>query len=441
VVLLVLGGLQLVTQQPAAAADDAYLTTPMTGPLPVCPSDMFTISGNMDVYANSPVGGDTVALNYSRALGLKNNCANMNWQQPGNSSVIEQAMNAYATPNTFSINNQTQTVVFRADAVSAPGPLNVDFPPCMPRSTRAGGCTSPGLRLYVAYRLANGDGQFLGKWTIAGTTGNPNPYFDLTRGSCPDNYAGQWDPGYPDQGSPCPYSLNFVTDVNGKPNLTRAMQVAVAIDGVSGTETANGSTGYKYSSAGVATMVFTPGASTSLGLTSSRSAVDLGKPVDLTATAQGPAPGATVNFYATGAGRRTFVGSAVTDAQNRAVLRVRPSQTTTYTASLVSGGAETVTTSPVEVGVAPTAKLKAKRLQGAHVRFTGTVGPKTVGLKVQLQKRVGRKWKKVATATTKKGKVAFELTVPDGTTSYRIRTMATALYLEDVSKPVTVTGP
>src|SRR5689334_9148774 len=91
-VLLVLGGTQLAVAPPASALNDAYLTTPMTGPLPVCPSTMFSIQGHQDVYANSPVGQDTNALNMSRALGLKNNCANMNWQQPGNSSVIEQAM-------------------------------------------------------------------------------------------------------------------------------------------------------------------------------------------------------------------------------------------------------------------------------------------------------------------------------------------------------------
>ena len=288
---LLLGGLQLLTAPPAAA--DPYDTVPMTSPLPPCPSDQFTINNNNDAFANSPGGGDTVAFEPKMALGLKNNCANMNWQQPGNSSVIEQAVHTYVTPETFPINNTTQTVTFHVDGVNAPGPLNGDFPACMPRSTRAGGCTSPGGRVYIAYRLANGAGQFLGQWTLAGLVGKPNPYFDLTRRSCPNNHP-EWEAGFLDQGSPCSYDLNFVTDVNGKPNLTSAMQVAVALGASSGTVTVNGHTGPEFSSSGVASMVFTPGASTSLRLSGSAATVPYGRPLTLTATATGPAPGASV---------------------------------------------------------------------------------------------------------------------------------------------------
>ena len=439
ILVLVLGGPQLLTAPPAEAADDAYLTTPMTGTLPVCQSDMFTASGNMDVFANSPVGGDTPAINQSRALGLKNNCANMNWQQPGNSAVIEQAMNAYAVPDTFSINNTTQTVVFHADAVSAPGPLNADFPDCMPRSTRAGGCTSPGLRLFVAYRLANGAGQFLGKWTLAGTSGNPNPYFDLTRQSCPDNY-GNWDPGYPHTGAPCAYALNFVTDANGKPNLTTAMQVAVAIDGVSGTETANGTTGYKYSSAGIASMVFMPGSSTSLELGASAATVPYGKPVTLSATATGPAPGAQVGFYSQVlGGTPALVGTAATGVDGRATLATTVKQSASYYAALLNGGVQTVKTDPVGVLVGPSLKLKVKHDGGARYEFTGKVLPDVDGIQVQLQKLVGKKWKKAGKGKTKNGKVTISASVPDGTTTYRLRVAGSATYAASESKTRSVT--
>jgi hypothetical protein len=348
-------------------------------------------------------------------------------------------VHTYVTPETFPINNTTQTVTFHIDGVHAPGPHNGDFPACMPRSTRAGGCTSPGGRVYIAYRLANGAGQFLGQWTLAGLAGRPNPYFDLTRRSCPNNHP-EWEAGFLDQGSPCSYDLNFVTDVNGKPNLSSAMQVAVALGANSGTVTVNGHTGPEFSSSGVASMVFTPGASTSLRLTGSAATVPYGKPLTLTATATGPAPGASVGFYAqTGGAAATFLGTVNTGADGSATLSTKVTQSATYYAALVSGGAQTVKTTPVSVLVEPSVGLKATPEDGARWTFTGKVKPKLDGIKVVLQRQVGKKWKKAAKGKTKKGKVELTLAVPRGRTKYRLVVVASSGYAAAESATESVT--
>jgi hypothetical protein len=309
----------------------------------------------------------------------------------------------------------------------------------MPRSTRAGGCTSPGGRVYIAYRLANGAGQFLGPWTLAGLAGHPNPYFDLTRRSCPTNHP-EWEAGFLDQGSPCSYDLNFVTDVNGKPNLTSAMQVAVALGADSGTVTVNGHTGPEFTSSGVASMVFTPGASTSLRLAGSAATVPYGKPLTLTATAAGPPPGAQVGFYAqTGGAPATLAGTATTAADGSAVLTTSVTQSATYYAALLNGGVQTVRTTPVSVLVEPTIALKASHEDGARWTFTGKVKPELDGIKVVLQRQVGKKWKKAAKGRTKKGKVELTVTVPEGRTKYRLVVVAAPAYAAAESKVRSVT--
>ena len=126
----------------------------------------------------------------------------------------------------MSINDDPTTVTFQATAGIIPGPYNLYTDDCFPESGRAGGCANAFL-VNVAYRVANGSGQFVGPWTRVYDAGD-NPYFDFTRDldGCADNYPA-WVPGDQHIGMPCAFELNFATNVSGAPVLTSAMQVAL----------------------------------------------------------------------------------------------------------------------------------------------------------------------------------------------------------------------
>ena len=66
-----------------------------------------------------------------------------------------------ASPNTVSINDDPTTVTFQATAGIIPGPYNLYTDDCFPESGRAGGCANAFL-VNVAYRVADGSGQFVG---------------------------------------------------------------------------------------------------------------------------------------------------------------------------------------------------------------------------------------------------------------------------------------
>lgn len=440
VALLSVGGLQLLAAGPALAAP--INDTPMTGNLPACPSGMAAVSPS-PVFTNATTPAGYGELGPMVQVGLLNNCANGNWQDQ-DTSTYETGAIAKATPDTFSINNTPHTVNFDMSGVGAQGGFNTDYPSCMPLSTRAGGCTDPQgssggdwTTPMVAYRIAQGDGSFLGPWTLAGLPGAPNPYFDLTRGSCPNQHA-EWDAGYEDLGFPCTWTLNFVTDVNGKPNLTSAMQVVVAAHGRSGTATSGGVTGPEDDVEATISMLFQPGASTSVKLDTSANVVPYGKKLSLTATTVGAQPGAQVGFYSkVGSGPATLLGTAATGADKRATLTTKLKQTASYYAALVAGGVQTVKSSTRKVLVKPKLSLKVKHQTGPTYTFSASTKPAVGGITVVLQKRVGAKWKKAASGKTKGGKVTFSEPVPSGGT-FRLFVAGSASYAESTSKPATV---
>jgi hypothetical protein len=412
----------------------APIDDPMTGLLPACPAQLFSFS-QKDVWVE-----DDPLSNFSThsEAGLEQNCAWQNMQDRSDSNLWPRGVTAVAEPNTISINDDPTTVTLRATPSTATGPFNTAIPDCMPLSSRPGGCsdTTSNPALYVAYRLANGSGVFVGKWTHAGL-GGPNPYFDLTDPSCPDNYPG-WDSNYPHTGLPCTWELNFNTNVNGAPILTSAMQVVIAVDWLTGTKTVSGHTGYDYGYEAVVPMLFTPGGSTELSLGSLPSSVPHGTQVTLTADAVGPAAGTVVSFFRKPpGGAATLVGQDTTDAGGEASLVVTATGNAEYYASLSAPALES---SKRALGVTRVLGMKKiKKLEGRKVKITGTVDPGAIG-KVQLQLKGKKGWSTKKTANAKET-VTWTLKAPKGKSTWRIVSVATADFLESLSKSKSVTVP
>lgn len=407
----------------------------MTGLLPICPDQMWSFSPS-DVWA--PGTSTRGQFSSWAELGLKNSCAMQNWQHPEDTSTFNRGVDARAVPSTIPISDEPVDVVFQATAMATPGDggFNAYFPDsCMPQSTRPGGCTED-FPYQVAYRLANGAGEFVGRWTLAGFTANP--FFDMTKGSCPNNHP-EWSEGYETDGMPCRWTVQFATDAEGAPILTSAMQVAVIIGMNSGTMTVGEFTSYRYSVDPVVPMLFEPGASTSLSLRPSGTELLSGSELRLTATATGPQPGTPINFYRRRSGGDwSLLGQALTNDNGKAVLSTTVSTTATYRARVVSNGTETITSPEKEVVALRSLSLKTKQLPRSRARFTGDVGPDDDTGKVHLQLRKRKEWQTVERTAPEAGGVSWVLKVPDGTSQWRLLTKGTDDYGKSVSRTKTV---
>lgn len=409
---------------------NASVAVPMTGILPVCADGLWSDVATPSVWANDD-GVDRFTA--AAEKGLDQNCANQNWQDPNNPGQHPRASVVQASPDTVSINDVPTTITFQATAGTIPGPYNLYTDDCFPESGRAGGCANAFL-VNVAYRLANGSGQFVGPWTRVYDAGD-NPYFDFTRdlNGCADNYPA-WVPADQHIGMPCAFELNFATNVSGAPILTSAMQVVLSLNLMSGT---NGSS-YENSTLLVTPMLFTPGGSTQLSLGPLPSSVPYGSTVTLSADAVGPAPGTTVSFFRTGpGGATTYVGQAATDAGGQASLVVTATGNAEYYASLTSPALESDKRS---LGVTRVLGMKKiKKLEGRKVKITGTVSPDAAG-EVHLQRKGKKGWTTVRKTDAKK-KVSWTLKAPRGKSSWRILGVETADLLESVSRSRSVTLP
>lgn len=430
--LLLVPPLLAATAQATAATAPRVMLAPIdlpmgAEPLPACAAQLFSFSSK-DVWVE-----DDGLSNFSThaEAGLEQNCAWQNMQDRTDSNLWPRAVTAVAEPNVVSINDDPVTVTLRATSATAPGPFNTTIPPCMPLSTRPGGCsdTVENPALYVAYRLANGAGTFSGKWTHGGLNG-PNPWFDFTDPSCPDNYAG-WTSNYPHTGLPCTWELNFTTNVGGAPVLTSAMQVVIAVDWLTGTKTVGPNTGYDYGYEAVVPLLFTPGGSTGLTLGSIPSSVPYGSKITLNADAVGPATGTSVGFYRNG----SLVGQDATGTTGEASLVVTATGNATYTARLTSPALES---NARTLGVTRIVKLKKlKKATDGKIKVTCTIASDARG-KVKLQRLKGKKWKTVKTSDVAKT-VSWTVPAPGGRSTWRILTVETATFLETVSKSRSIT--
>ena len=346
----------------------------------------------------------------------------------------------------ISISSEPITVSVQATPAFMPGPYNTFFPDCLPRSTRPGGCADSLHGYFIAYRLANGAGQFVGRWTLAGLD-EPDPYFDLTRGSCPDQYPG-WTDGYSHIGVPCVFTLRFVTNAQGAPVLTTGMQVVMSVSLSSGTQTTEPFrhakvpfVGPVHDTTAVVPMLFQPGASSRLGFSVSSGSVVSGETVTLTALAQGPQPGTPVNFYRRRPGGEwTYLGQESTGPNNRAAFTATVSTTATYRARLASDGVET-TTSPVrQVEALRSVSLRLRHLRGARYRFSGAVSPAARVGRVVLQQRSGQGWQRVTSAVPRDGAVSWVRVLPARRTWWRLVTPTTPSYGASAS-PVRTVDP
>jgi hypothetical protein len=411
----------------------------MTGILPVCPAQLHD-SNSHDVWVDIEPG-DPFDANHE--AGLDQNCAWQNMQDRTDANSWPRAVIARAVPDTVAINSSPTAISFVLDGATAPGPFNATLPDCMPLSTRPGGCSSDlDPTPYVAYRKANGAGQFVGRWTLVGGAGD-NPYFDLERDTlgCADNY-GNWDGNYPHLGLPCDYELNFNLSETGAPILTSGMQVIVGIRWVYGTKTVSGHTGYEYGYTAVVPMLFTAGGSTSLRLDALPGSVPYGTGLSLRSTAVGPPPGSAVNFYrrpgAGGAGAGTFLGQALTDGSGVATLATTATGSADYWTRLVSGGAETAQSEVRSVTVARGVGLAAKKKRSPKVMLTASLTPGTGAGTVLLQRKDRKKgWVTVKTGAVA-GTVAWTLKPPKGKSLWRVLLPASSDFAESVSPQVKV---
>ena len=430
------------TAGPAAGppGGSAQISTPMTGLLPACPAELKDFVSH-DVWVE-----DDISSNFSThsEAGLDQNCAWQNMQDRTNTSLWPRAVNARAVPDTVPINDDPTTISFVVDGLAAPGPFNTAIADCMPLSTRPGGCSSdPNPAIYVAYRKANGAGQFVGRWTQV-IEPSDNPYFDLTRdqNGCDDNYA-NWTPNYPHTGLPCEFELNFATSAGGAPVLTTAMQVIVAVDWLYGTTSNQSGTnvGYSYSYEAVVPMLFTPGSSTSLSLDSLPGTVPYGTALSLRSTAVGPPPGSQVNFYRRGSnGTSAFVGQALTDAGGVATLPTTATGNAEYWSRLVSGGTETAQSQTRTLGVTRGVALAVKKRGKKKVQLTATLTPGSGAGSVLLQRKDKKKgWVTVKSATPAPS-VAWTLKPPKGKSWWRVLLPTGSDFRESVSVEVKVKG-
>ena len=72
--------------------------------------------------------------------------------------------------------------------------------------------------------------------------------------------------------------------------------------------------------------------------------------------------------------------------------------------------------------------------------FSASVKPAVDGIRVQLQRRVGKKWTKDQKAVTKRGVFEFTLSVPAGSSKWRLVSLDSANYAAAVSQVRTVSG-
>ncbi len=419
-----------------AAASTDPIDVPMTGNLPACPAQMTGAVRADAVWVHNDLNNQ---FRTDAWLGLANNCAMQNDQDDDDTSSYPRAVDAKAVPSEISISSEPITVSVQATPAFMPGPYNTFFPDCLPRSARPGGCADSPHGYRVAYRVANGAGQFVGKWTLAGLDG-PDPYFDLTRGSCPDQYPG-WTENYEHIGVPCVFTLRFVTNALGAPVLTTGMQVVLSVSLASGTRTHEPFVGPVHDTTAVVPMLFQPGASSRLGFSVSSGSVRSGETVILTALAQGPQPGTPVNFYRRRPGGDwTYLGQRLTRSNNRAAFTATVATTATYRARLASGGVETTTSPLRQVEALRSVSLRLRHLRGARYRFTGTVSPAAQVGRVVLQQRTRQGWQRVTSAAPRNGRVTWVRTLPARRTWWRLLTATTVSYGQSTS-PVRTVDP
>ncbi len=424
----------------ADAADPLPIDTPMTGILPVCAAQLHD-SVSHDVWVEVDPG-DPFDANHE--AGLDQNCAWQNMQDRTDSNLWPRALNARALPDTVPINGNATTIQFTASGMAAPGPFNATVPDCMPLSTRPGGCSDNAAdpTPYVAYRLANGAGQFVGRWKLV-IDASDNPFFDLTRNtlSCADNYP-NWSPGKVHTGLPCDFVLNFATSASGAPVLTSAMQVIVGIRWLYGTSGTGGNIGHEYGYTAVVPMLFTPGSSTSLKLAALPSPVPYGTSVALQSTAVGPPAGSAVNFYRRGSnGTAAFAGQALTDAAGIATLNVTATGNAEYWSRLVSGGTETAQSETRALTVTRGVGLAVKKKPKGKVQFTATLTPGTGAGPVLLQRKDKQKGWVTVKSGTPAAAVVWTLKPPKGKSWWRVLVPNGPDFVESVSAQVKVKRP
>jgi Zn-dependent metalloprotease len=197
-----------------------------------------------------------------------------------------------------------------------------------------------------------------------------------------------------------------------------------------------------------------PGAMTLTGTTSVLAApaaiVDTGKPVTFTGTLRTAGGTGLAGAVLTIEERRpatgwTAVGSVTTGKGGAWSRSLKPTVNSTYRATYAGGPVllgSASTSRPVAVRYTVTAKASnAKPKAKKKIAITGVVKPSRAKSTVVLQRLVGKKWVKVASAkTTSKGAYTFSRSFTKGTWKLRVLASADKYNAEKASTTFTVTA-
>lgn len=220
----------------------AVAADPPEGLLESCPAGFYPTSPHKGTVVTNPAASlYSDGAGFYPALAADPPCAQGNWFGPdGIDQTHPTALIGSAVPNVIPVSSQSRTVEFRIEGVGISAPLDTAMPPCMPAASGSAKVCDGGYPMFL-FRLADEEGKFSGKWTIANES--TNPYFQFTQNeACPSPLQEINNPGW---GVPCQYTLTFGVDGQGVPNLKRSMQLVMSnAAGGSGVSTVGPFTGY-----------------------------------------------------------------------------------------------------------------------------------------------------------------------------------------------------
>lgn len=220
----------------------AVAADPPEGLLPNCPAGFYPTSPHKSsVVTNVSAGLYSDGAGFYPALAADPPCAQGNWFGPDGIDLSHPtALIGTAEPNVIRVSKTPRAVEFDIEGVGISAPLDTYMPACMPAASASVRVCESGASVFL-YRLADEEGNFSGKWTIA--TESTNPYFQFVRQQeCPSPLQEITNPGY---GVPCSYQLHFLVDGQGQPLLQRSMQLVMSnAAGGSGTSTNGPFVGY-----------------------------------------------------------------------------------------------------------------------------------------------------------------------------------------------------
>ena len=392
-----------------------------TGALPACAPDYWPgaiadYTGFADGIRHGTVFRDDNASALSKA-----DCLFQNAHPPTNYNFF-RAVDGSFEPSEVSASTTTQQMSLRILKVGYSSVTGFDNWGCAPQTSFPGGCAST-WRSDVIYRKANAAGKFDGVWFPAWN----NPYFVLDYTAC-----GSADsvPG----ALPCPVSVRFAKDVDGKVVLQDNLQVVVSIS-TAGTRPSETGTEPFGREIPVSFMV-RAGGGLAVSAAAAPRTVTYGKPATVRGRVDGVVTGSNVVVESGpvgGAGPWRTIQSAATDANGNVAFVVRPTATARYRVRLVGGAVgATVSADAGIISVASAVTIAVGKAARGRVPVTVTLRPG--GGLVAVQRLAKGTWVTVKSATvTSKGTRKISTKIPRGRSTLRVAVPARSGLLGSVS--------